>query len=189
MVSDGTRLSQWEARELQVQPLQTRDLHQMIRVLNNARKNNRLYVRLLGRDQGAVVKGESLSSLPPSVHGGARVRPQRRELQAAAERRARANGTSPPSTPSTARARCRCRSRNDPECAILRRGFPSRCSLSASRRAAGHAALPTFWQVSTEAEFLQGDVENLSIDPYGRLTLGPAVTRSTNRARHFCGVW
>ena len=69
MVSDGTRLSQWEARELQVQPLQTRDLQQMIRVLNNARKNNRLYVRLLGRDQGAVVKGESLSALPPSVLG------------------------------------------------------------------------------------------------------------------------
>jgi SpoIVB peptidase S55 len=67
MVADGTRLSQWEARELQVQPLQTRDLNQMIRVLNNARKNNRLYIRLLGRDQGAVVKGESLSSLPPSV--------------------------------------------------------------------------------------------------------------------------
>ncbi|MGH9257448.1 MAG: hypothetical protein ACRD3C_23040 [Vicinamibacterales bacterium] len=42
--------------------------------------------------------------------------------------------------------------------------------------ALGHAALPTFWQVSTEAEFLQGEVENLSIDPYGRLTLGPAVT-------------
>jgi hypothetical protein len=69
MVADGTRLSQWEARELAVQPLQTRDLQQMIRVLNNARKNNRLYVRLLGRDQGAVVKGESLSSLPPSVMG------------------------------------------------------------------------------------------------------------------------
>ena len=67
MVSDGTRLSRWEAQELQVQPLQTRDLNQMIRVLNNARKNNRLYVRVLGRDQGAVVKGESLSSLPPSV--------------------------------------------------------------------------------------------------------------------------
>jgi len=38
------------------------------------------------------------------------------------------------------------------------------------------AALPTFWQVSTEAEFLQGEVENLSIDSYGRLTLGPATT-------------
>jgi hypothetical protein len=67
MVTDGTRLSQWEARELQIQPLQARGLPQMIRVLNNARKNNRLYVRLLGRDGGAVVKGESLSSLPPSV--------------------------------------------------------------------------------------------------------------------------
>ncbi|MBI3050358.1 MAG: hypothetical protein HYY76_18840 [Acidobacteria bacterium] len=40
---------------------------------------------------------------------------------------------------------------------------------------ATHAALPTFWQVSTEAEFLQGEVENLSIDSYGRLTLGPAT--------------
>ena len=67
MVADGARLSQWEARELQVQPLQTRGLPQMIRVLNSARKNNRLYVRLVTRDGGAVVKGESLAALPPSV--------------------------------------------------------------------------------------------------------------------------
>ncbi len=37
-----------------------------------------------------------------------------------------------------------------------------------------YASLPTFWQVSTENEFLQGEVENVSIDAYGRLTLGPA---------------
>jgi len=67
MVADGSRLSQMEARELQLQPLQTRDLPQMIRVLNQTRKNNRLYVRLVTPDAGAVVKGESLSSLPPSV--------------------------------------------------------------------------------------------------------------------------
>jgi hypothetical protein len=67
MVTDGSRLSQMEARDLQLQPLQTRDLPQMIRVLNQARKNNRLYVRLVSPDAGAVVKGESLSSLPPSV--------------------------------------------------------------------------------------------------------------------------
>ena len=67
MVADGTSLSRWEARELQIQPLQTRGLPQMIRVLNNTRTNNRLYVRLLGRDNGAIVKGESLSSLPSSV--------------------------------------------------------------------------------------------------------------------------
>ena len=67
MVADATRLSQLEARELQMQPLQTRGLPQMMRVLNSARKNNRLYVRLLSRDGGAVVKGESLAALPPSV--------------------------------------------------------------------------------------------------------------------------
>jgi hypothetical protein len=37
------------------------------------------------------------------------------------------------------------------------------------------AALPTFWQVSTEAEFLKGEVENLAVDTYGRLTLGPTT--------------
>jgi len=34
-----------------------------------ARKNNRLYVRLLASDAGAVISGEPLSSLPPSVLG------------------------------------------------------------------------------------------------------------------------
>ena len=38
-----------------------------------------------------------------------------------------------------------------------------------------YAANPTFWQVSNEAEFSKGDVENLSIDGYGRLTLGPST--------------
>jgi sugar lactone lactonase YvrE len=36
-----------------------------------------------------------------------------------------------------------------------------------------YAALPTFWQVSTEGELLRGEVENLAIDSFGRLTLGP----------------
>jgi len=67
MVADGTRLSQWEQRELQIQPLQARGLPQMIQVLNSSRKNNRLYVRLVTRDGGAVVKGESLAALPSSV--------------------------------------------------------------------------------------------------------------------------
>jgi hypothetical protein len=67
MVADGVRLSQWESRELQVQPMQAHGLPQMIRVLNNARKNNRLYVRLVTRDDGAVVKGEPLAALPSSV--------------------------------------------------------------------------------------------------------------------------
>jgi hypothetical protein len=67
MVADGLRLSQFESRELQVQPMQATGLPQMIRVLNSARKNNRLYVRLVTRDDGAVVKGEPLAALPSSV--------------------------------------------------------------------------------------------------------------------------
>jgi len=67
MVSDAARLSQFEARELQVQPAQTRGVPQMLQVLNSARRNNRLYVRMVTRDGGAVVKGESLAALPPSV--------------------------------------------------------------------------------------------------------------------------
>jgi hypothetical protein len=66
MVSDGSRLAQWERREAR-QPAPPRGVPQMIRALNNARKNNRLYVRLLGLDAGAVINGESLSALPPSV--------------------------------------------------------------------------------------------------------------------------
>ena len=34
-------------------------------------------------------------------------------------------------------------------------------------------ASPTFWRVSTQAEFLRGDVESLSVDADGQLVLGP----------------
>lgn len=77
LVADGTRLAQWEQRELR-QSQQAHGVAQMVRALNRARKNNRLYVRLLSSSPGAVVGGESLSALPPSVlavleadgHGG-----------------------------------------------------------------------------------------------------------------------
>jgi hypothetical protein len=38
---------------------------QMIRVLNDTRRNNRIYIRLLNGKPGAVVNGEALTSLPP----------------------------------------------------------------------------------------------------------------------------
>src|SRR5690349_3913152 len=42
--------------------------------------------------------------------------------------------------------------------------------------AAVNAASPGFWQTATEADFLRGEVENLAIDPFGRLTLGPTAS-------------
>ncbi len=38
-------------------------------------------------------------------------------------------------------------------------------------------ATPGFWQAATQADFLRGDVEDLSIDEHGRLMLGPEVRR------------
>ncbi len=39
------------------------------------------------------------------------------------------------------------------------------------------SAAPGFWQAATQADFLRGEVDQLSIDEHGRLTLGPALTR------------
>jgi hypothetical protein len=66
LVSDGGHLGQTELRDARM-PQQPRSVPQMIRTLNRARRNNTLYVKLLGTDAGAVVNGELLSSLPPSV--------------------------------------------------------------------------------------------------------------------------
>jgi len=68
LVSDGSRLTQIEQRESRTSP-QQRSVSQMIRALNKARRNNTLYVKLLGPEAGAVVNGEPLPSLPPSVLG------------------------------------------------------------------------------------------------------------------------
>jgi WD40 repeat protein len=38
-----------------------------------------------------------------------------------------------------------------------------------------HASSPKFFQAATQADFLRGDVENLSIDNHGQLTLGPVT--------------
>jgi SpoIVB peptidase S55 len=67
LVSDGQRLGQTEQREARLP--QPRSVDQAIKALNKARRNNTLYVKLLGSDAGAVVNGELLSSLPPSVLG------------------------------------------------------------------------------------------------------------------------
>jgi sugar lactone lactonase YvrE len=39
------------------------------------------------------------------------------------------------------------------------------------------AATPGFWQAATQADFLRGEVEHLSIDEHGRLMLGPEARR------------
>jgi hypothetical protein len=66
LVADGTRMAQWEQREWR-RALEVQSVNQLIRVFNTARKNNRLYVRLVSQAPGAIVNGEPMPSLPPSV--------------------------------------------------------------------------------------------------------------------------
>ncbi len=51
--------------------------------------------------------------------------------------------------------------------------LPLAALLAAAAVALTSASSPTFWQVATRADLLKGDVENLSIDKDGRLSLGP----------------
>jgi len=66
VVADGTRFGQWEQRE-QRAVLRPASVDQMVKVLNASRRGNRIYIRLVGRDTGAVVNGEVMPSLPSSV--------------------------------------------------------------------------------------------------------------------------
>jgi hypothetical protein len=67
LVADGNRLGQIEQRE--ARSPQPRNVDQMIRMLNRSRRGSTLYVKLLGSDPGAVISGETLTALPPSVLG------------------------------------------------------------------------------------------------------------------------
>jgi hypothetical protein len=66
LVADGVRFAQWEQRE-QRAVLNPDSVDQMVKLLNQSRRGNRLYVRLLARDSGAVVGGEAMPALPSSV--------------------------------------------------------------------------------------------------------------------------
>jgi WD40 repeat protein len=49
----------------------------------------------------------------------------------------------------------------------------------------GVSAAPTFWTVATQADFLKGDVEDLSIDSDGRVFLGPSTSQLAETAAPF----
>ena len=66
VIADAPTLTTMEQREMR-QNFLPNDLDQLIRAINSLRSNNHLYLRLLRADDGAIVAGEFLQSLPPSV--------------------------------------------------------------------------------------------------------------------------
>jgi hypothetical protein len=65
-VSDGARLAVSERIE-QRPPSPSDSVPQLIRAFNEARRNNRIYVKLTRATSGAIVAGEREPALPPSV--------------------------------------------------------------------------------------------------------------------------
>ncbi len=64
-VADGSTLTSFENHLLR-RTFVPRDLDQLIRAINNLRKNDRVYVRLQRPEPSVVLHGEEFSSLPPS---------------------------------------------------------------------------------------------------------------------------
>jgi hypothetical protein len=66
LVSDGRQLNAIEQRDLK-RSLDPQSVAQLVKLLNDTRRNNRVYVRLMTGTPGAVVNGEAMAALPPSV--------------------------------------------------------------------------------------------------------------------------
>jgi hypothetical protein len=64
-VADAARTTADDRRDTRGADMQR--VAQMMRTFNRARRNNRLYVRLTSPDSGAIVNGEPMAGLPPSV--------------------------------------------------------------------------------------------------------------------------
>jgi len=66
-VGDTSYMGQLERSLYQTQAFMPRSLYQLIRILSNQRKNNRIYLKILADKPGLFLKGEELPNLPPSM--------------------------------------------------------------------------------------------------------------------------
>jgi hypothetical protein len=65
MIGDGTSFEKSDAEsEMEFVPT---TLQQLVRAINNLKKNDRLYIRLYRDQPGALIGGEALPDLPPSL--------------------------------------------------------------------------------------------------------------------------
>jgi len=66
LVGDAEALDRHELSQMRA-AFVPRDLDQLVRAINALRRSDQLYARLFRSDRGAIVDGEYLPSLPPSV--------------------------------------------------------------------------------------------------------------------------
>jgi hypothetical protein len=66
VVAEASYIQQLERGLYRIQEFRPRNLSQLIRLLGNLRKNNRIYFKIVAPRTGLFLKGEELPNLPPS---------------------------------------------------------------------------------------------------------------------------
>ncbi len=67
VIADAASLQQLEATQYKRQPFTPRNIEHVIRMLNNLRKNNRIYFKILASKPGLFLRGEEMPNLPLSM--------------------------------------------------------------------------------------------------------------------------
>jgi len=66
VVAEASYIQQLERGLYRIQDFTPRNLSQLVRILSNLRKNNRIYFKIVAPRSGLFLKGEELPNLPPS---------------------------------------------------------------------------------------------------------------------------
>jgi hypothetical protein len=67
VIGDAASMNEIERNQYRVTAFVPRSLNQLIRILGNLRKNNRIYFKILASKPGLFLKGEELPNLPPTM--------------------------------------------------------------------------------------------------------------------------
>lgn len=67
VVGDAASMHQVEVSQYRTTGFVPRSLNQLVRILNNLRKNNRIYFKVVASKPGLFLKGEEMPNLPPTM--------------------------------------------------------------------------------------------------------------------------
>jgi len=67
VVADATSMARIEMSQYRSATFIPRNLSQLVRMLSNLRKNNRIYIKMIASKPGIFLRGEEMSNLPPSM--------------------------------------------------------------------------------------------------------------------------
>jgi len=67
VIGDAEAMHQIEMSQYRMEALMPRSLEQLVRILSNLRKNNRIYFKIIASKPGLFLKGEEMPNLPPSM--------------------------------------------------------------------------------------------------------------------------